>query len=310
MHLSRPGLFQRSVAIAAMATFSGVFPMSPLPAKSESVLQLKPSSNWHMHYADDSCRIMRTFGEGRQKVAFYLERFEPGDNFSMLVAGRPFRSISKREYAFVRFGEGQVTTRLNFTNGSLPDFESAMIFGGTWFGAQPTDGDKISKPKTQKDVFSQIFAPDAESAIEWISVKRPNQKAVVLETGSMGRPMVAMRQCTDRLLTRWGVDIEKHRDLASRVKPANNPGRWVRASEYPSDLLSKGQQGIVHFRLSVDSHGSPTECHIQKSTRPEGFDKAVCDALMRRARFEPAKTRDGESIASYWRSAARFEISR
>ena len=293
-----------------MATFSGVLPMSPLAAKDETALRLKPSSNWHMHYADDSCRIMRTFGEGKQKVAFYLERFEPGDRFSMLAAGRPFRSISKREYAFIRFGESQVTTRLNFTTASLPDFEPAMIFAVTWFGAQPTDDDKISEPQAQKDVFSQTFAPEAEGAIKWVSVKRPNQKAVVLETGSMGGPMAAMRKCTDQLLTGWGIDIEKHRDLASRVKPANNPGRWARSGDYPSHLLSKGQQGMVHFRLSVDSHGNPTECHIQKSTRPEGFDKAVCDALMRRARFEPAKTKEGESIASYWRSTARFVIPR
>ncbi len=291
--------------IAAFGLFVG-----GAQAQDDDALRLKPSSKWVMHHADDSCRLMRIFGEGKNKVAFYIERYEPGDYFVMLAAGRPFKSVSRSEHAFVRFGETHQETRLNFAPGSLADYEPAMIFQSTWFDARSVDGKPARKPGDRRDIFSQTYAPEAETAIDWISIRRPRKEAVVLETGSMGSPMEAMRHCTDQLLTGWGIDLEKHRNLAQAVKPTGSPGDWVRASDYPSQLLRAGQQGIVRFRLSVGADGVPTDCHIQQSTRPEGFDRAVCAALMRKARFEPARTKSSEAIASYWRSTVRFAIRR
>jgi hypothetical protein len=37
----------------------------PLSAKAPPTpLTLEPSSPWNMHYADDSCRLLRSFGKG------------------------------------------------------------------------------------------------------------------------------------------------------------------------------------------------------------------------------------------------------
>ena len=279
-------------------------------AKEQEPLRLAPSSKWNLHAADDSCRLLRSFGEGKDKVAFFLERFEPGHSFSMLVAGRPFRSISSRDYANVRFGDAQQPVEVKFMPGSLTDYDPALIFRSTWFGAQQVeDGENEADDDGMPDsAMIKRFQPEEEAAIEYISVNRAGMKEVVLETGSMGAPMAAMRLCTDNLLKTWGIDIDKHRSLASEPKPLSPPQSWLKSSDYPSGLLRKGVQGIVNFRLSVDPTGTPTACHIQQSTRPVEFDKTVCDLLMRRARFEPAVTKNGEAIASYWRNTVVFTV--
>ena len=294
-------------SIAAAGLFGSSVPIS---AKGPVPLRLAPSSKWNLHVADDSCRLLRTFGEGKNKVAFYLERFEPGQSFSMLVAGSPFRSISSRNYADVRFGDAQQPVEVKFMPGSLADYDPALIFRSTRFGAGQSEENEseTSEDSNSGRATTKRFRPEQEAAIDYISVNRAGMKEVVLETGSMGAPMAAMRQCTDNLLTTWGIDIDKHRSLASRPKPLTPPQSWLKSSDYPKGLVRQGVQGIVNFRLSVDPTGTPTACHIQQSTRPVEFDKTVCDLLMRRARFEPAVTKNGEAIASYWRNTVVFTV--
>lgn len=73
-------------------------------------------------------------------------------------------------------------------------------------------------------------------------------------------------------------------------------------------MLRQGKRAIVHFRLNVDAAGQPTACHIQQSTRPKAFDDAVCKAIMRNARFDPALDAEGQPVASYWLNSVVFHI--
>jgi hypothetical protein len=73
-------------------------------------------------------------------------------------------------------------------------------------------------------------------------------------------------------------------------------------------MLSAGQPAIVEFRLSVSADGVPTSCHIQLTTRPKEFDAAVCDSLMRRARFTPALDAEGKPLISYYLNTVKFAL--
>ncbi|MGB7373453.1 energy transducer TonB [Pontixanthobacter sp.] len=297
------------VAGACILAGSGLS-VSVAAVENKEFLRIEPSSNWNLNYADDSCRIARKFGEGDQKVVLYIEKYEPGDVFTMVAAGAPLKT--RRDYAFVQFGANEAEQKYTVTLGNLGEIEPALIFTSVQFAATLPEQEAASASRNavENDVFGQTLSAGRETAIEWVRIGVPRRKPVYLATGSLGKPMEAMRTCTGDLLTRWGVDLEKHRNLANMPKPRSNPERWLTSADYPSDLLRKGSQGIVNFRLSVDATGNPTQCHIQQSTRPEGFDSAVCRALMKRARFEPAMTAEGEAIASFWRSTVRFQVGR
>ena len=66
-------------------------------------LVLQPSGGWQLKYADDSCRLARLFGEGENKTLLVLERYEPGDEFMLVVAGASLGK-SKSEKVRYRFG--------------------------------------------------------------------------------------------------------------------------------------------------------------------------------------------------------------
>jgi TonB family protein len=124
----------------------------------------------------------------------------------------------------------------------------------------------------------------------------------------MDKPMAALRKCTDELVEHWGLDAEAQRHLTRKAAPASDPGTWISSEEYPSNLLARGVQGLVQFRMIVNAEGHPTSCTIQQSTRPVEFDETVCRVLMRRARFDPALDAQGKPITSYWRSTVHFMI--
>ena len=111
-------------------------------------------------------------------------------------------------------------------------------------------------------------------------------------------------------MTHWGIDVATQSSLRHGPLPTGNPGTWISDNNYPRDLVQNGSQGIVQFRLIVDPTGAPTSCHIQKSTRPVGFDDVVCAAMIRNARFEPAIDAQGKPVTSYFRSSVRFQIPR
>lgn len=304
------------VAICAMAS-------SVVSANDEEEpLVLEPASSWHMEYADDSCRLLRMFGEDEDETVFFIERYEPGDTFFMLVAGEAVRNrpavigltrqARRHEVDPVfRFGPHGYEYDGPSQDGTFGESPAAMVSTMQLVAPiRPAGEDEEERfdpteEALDTDIFGQEISAAQEAAISWLEIRGAGQP-VRIALGSMGAPMAAMRKGTDELLTHWGIDLEAHRGLTRAVAPKSDPGNWVRTSDYPTDLMYRGAQGLVQFRLSVDADGAPTQCHIQKSTRPEGFDNAVCDALMRRASFEPALDANGQPIASYWRNTVRF----
>lgn len=311
-----PAAFRISASVVAAVTLACSHNIA-FAKDDEAPLVLEPSSHWNLDYADDSCRLARIFGEGDDKVAFYIERYEPGDRFFLMVAGEPLNG-STRANAKFSFGpngkEREGTGEMGAFGAYAPAlFESNMALmplsddNEDYNALKSFDAEEIA---ADTDVLGQELSSAQEASIEWLDIQRRSKRAVRLALGSMGEPMNAMRTCSQQLLTDWGIDVDAHKGLTRRVTPTRNPGRWMSPSDYPTGLLRKGMQGLVQVRISVGTDGKPTQCHIQKSTRPQGFDDAVCDALMRKARFDPALDKDGKPLASYWRTSVRFDIPR
>lgn len=286
--------------------------LSPAWAQADGAAfaPLEPSSHWHLDYGDDSCRLSRTFGEGESKMAFYIERYEPGDAFFMVVAGKPLGRREHRSTDFA-FGPGGATREDEQTNGDLGDFGPAvMVNSATLLPLADVRSDAGRKydpaAAAYTDVFGQRLTPAQEAGITWLAIDPRGGKEVRLMLGPMDKPLAEMRKCTDELLTHWGLDLGELRGMTRAPAPLSNPGRWLVPGDYPSNALFRGQEGLVQFRLIVGIDGKPESCHIQRSTRPAEFDRAVCRGLMKRAKFDPALGADGKPIKSYWRNTVRF----
>lgn len=302
-------MYSRPKSIVAAV---GLIAMQPLAAAPPAPT-LAPSSSWNMHYADDSCRLTRTFGKDAELVAVMFDRFEPGDSFMITVAGSPLAKHNS-DRTLLRFGPGDNGSTRDFTLGSLAQLDPALFSAGTKLVVTPEEERRAGNWRESANAALKLaamnytIAPATEASITWLEVVT-GKRTTRLDLGPMDKPMEAMRRCTEELMTHWGIDVAAHRDLTRPAMPATNPGTWLTPSDYPRDLLAEGKQGMVQVRLSVGPDGRPTQCHIQQSTRPVGFEEAVCKGLMRKSRFEPALGAQGQPIASYWRTAVKFDAS-
>ncbi len=285
--------------------------MSPPVAAQKQPLILKPSSKWIASYEDDSCRLLRQFGAEDETVTMIFNSFGPGDYFRLVLAGKPLRVRHSSRPATLKFGPSEFEQEAEFLIGNLGK-KPALLFSGAMRIAGETEAEKLARANSRPEDNYSIakISKERKAAVTYLSIGRPLRKPVMLELGSMGKPFAALSTCVDELLTHWGIDVEKHKTLSQPVHIIGDPGRWIRSKDYPLDMIREGQPALVQFRLSVDHTGKTTACHIQQTTRPKEFDDAVCRALMKRSAFKPALDAEGQPIASYWRSAVRFQIPR
>lgn len=285
-------------------------PNTAIAAKPEP-LTLKPSSAWHVDYAEDRCRLGRQFGVGEQQTLLFMDRYGPEEYFRLTVSGKLIEASSAAPKAKIQFGPSEAEQELEFLLGNLGN-KPAFVFVNRARVAPPSASelDAINRQPEQAWAAVQPISDDRKKAIKFFRVGKPLGTEVILETGSMRAPLAALDSCIDNLLTTWGIDVAKHKTLMRPVKSLSPPEKWVVSSDYPMKMLMKGQPAIVEFRLNVSPDGTPVSCHIQSTTRPKEFDEAVCGSLMKRARFAPALDAEAKPMASYYRNTVRFAIPR
>lgn len=287
--------------------------LAPLgSAAAREPMRLKPSSKWNVHYAADSCRMARAFGEGEQKIVLMVDRYQPGDALRISFVGKPTYTRMNEGKVLLRFGPVEPEQEVEFYPGTLNDKTPTLILRGH-IRVAPFPPDVIAAYEAMSEEQRYSFdwpevTSEQEAAATWIEVKRAIRQPFVLETGSLGAPLAALEKCTDELLDHWGIDVAKHAMLSRKIRPRSNPGEWMKSRDYPLPMLLSGKRALVHFRLNVDAAGKPTACHIQESTRPKAFDDAVCKAIMRNAEFDPALDAGGQPIASYWSQTVNFHM--
>jgi hypothetical protein len=282
---------------------------SPAIAAAPAPLVLKPTSSWQVNYAEERCRLGRQFGDGKQTVLLFMDRFSPSEYFRLTIAGKRIQTSVQKGEANIQFGPSEQEQKIAFLAGNLGK-EPALIFSSSARVAPPSGSELLAMKDREnaERVVIQPISEDRQKAIRYLRIGKPLQTPLMLETGSMRGPLAALDTCIDNLLSSWGVDVEKHKTLSQRATPLEPPGKWIVSSDYPIAMLAAGQPALVNFRLNVGPDGIPTACHIQATTRPKFFDDAVCKSVMRRARFSPALDAQGQPLVSYYQNNVYFRL--
>lgn len=282
-----------------------------MPARAQDVVHLKPSTPWVVDYADDSCRLARTFGTGAEKVTLFLDQFQPDAGFYMTVGGEP-----------VRTRRGLLNVKLRFRFGPTETEQEASADTGTLGGAPALLVNMSQRlgPLSNAEKAAQEAATKSGDRYEVPDVSRERQAAVkflqiigtpeelVLETGAMDKALGVLSECAWDTVADWGLDVEQQKTLKRGPVARGGSQTWFSGDDYPPRMVRGNYQGTVYYRLIVDETGKPTSCHVQRSTRPKDFDEAVCRIVMRRGRFEPAKDANGKPVPSFWSQAITFRM--
>lgn len=290
---------------------SSAWPVAPTYARD--VLRLQPSTRWVLEYADESCRLARNFGEGKDRVTLMLDQFQPGDGFRMRLAGTPLgvNRTGRVDDARLRFGPNEDEIEITAETGKTAGGEPVLLVNGTHRLAPLTKEEKAAAKEATREgrrFDPAPIGPAREATATWLQLGKAARRDLLLETGPLDQPLAALRKCSWDTVKHWGLNVEQQKTLTRRAHWKRSPATWFNASDYPASMIRDGYEGIVNFRLLVDAVGKPTSCKIQISTHPKAFDDAVCAAVMKRAEFEPALDAQGRPVPSYWVATVNFRL--
>lgn len=95
---------------------------------------------------------------------------------------------------------------------------------------------------------------------------------------------------------------------AKSARPKGKTGNWVSTNDYPTRELREGREGTTRYRLAINAEGQVTNCSVVASSGSAGLDRAACDNLQRRARFEPASDESGARSAGSYTGTVTWRI--
>lgn len=267
-------------------------------AKDEPPISLAKTTKWEMNYDADSCHLLAKFGQGEDTLLLRMTRYEPGDALTLMLYGKMFDD--KRVWVPVKIGFGNRPMRQSQGGAGTTASKQPFII----LMNERVDGTRGINSESDLAPISEALETKTSS----ITISMPGQRSYRLETGSLGAPFQAMRDCTDSLVVSWGYDPKSNARLNKRPTPIGNPASWMTTRDYPPAALRAAQSGIVQFRLDVDAAGKIAGCSVLSHFKPDAFSDITCGLLAKRAHFKPAIDEAGQPIKSYYINQIRFVV--
>lgn len=84
--------------------------------------------------------------------------------------------------------------------------------------------------------------------------------------------------------------------------------RVFSTNDYPMEAIRHEEQGTVAFRLSISRRGTVTDCIVTSSSGSDALDRATCDIIEDRARYEPARDAEGRRTTAEDTGRIRWEL--
>lgn len=264
--------------------------LAPEMAQAAEVRLVAPSSKWQVDYAPTECRLIRTFGEGKDLTILQISRYGLVDSLEMLLAGPHIPATDQNVPVLVATS----------TVAEVPGIQAQGF---------ATTGKIPATLRFRPDVdLPKAFRSDVAAGKPTVmQVRFQHGYNVQFDMGSMKGAMAALDQCSDDLIKTWGLDPAAQRQVKHGPIPIGKMADWFRPGDYPSGAANMGLGGIVIIRLLVRADGGVQNCAVTKSGGDKVFQDATCQAVTKRASFEPAIGADGKPIASVWIQRIRWE---
>ncbi|HEV2596421.1 MAG TPA: energy transducer TonB [Sphingomicrobium sp.] len=293
---------------------------APSLVAASQPLQLQPSSKWVLDYAENSCRLVRLFGEGDNQTTLALESEAPGE-MDMLVFGRPLSTFEEQVPA--RFVPVQAKPVMGRPARATDKGEPAVLFMRVDFAsekfiaaAQKEADDRKAHPGERPpplnlaaEAMMKADRQDFASKVRGLEVDARPGRPVILETGSLAEPLAMFDKCSRDSLRDWGVDPALEDKIVRPVWAPEPPWKWFSSNDYPRDMAVRREESVVKARLLVDATGRVTKCTSLSHFKEAEFNQIVCKSFMRRGHFEPAELADGTKVPSYYVSRVVFRMA-
>nr|WP_166179480.1 hypothetical protein [Altererythrobacter segetis] len=290
-----------------LVSAAGIVMLASLTAGSAAVKDappLEPSGPWAIDYGEQSCRLIRDFSDGTERITLAFERFAPGPQIRLGVAGlkllHPDTTIAR-----IRYGAQAQSQTSDVYESWLADGRDSFLLWSAPLLVEPLP--KFSD-KAGRNPFRPSDDPElaVAAAIDRLQFIEGVSGDPVIELGPMEEPIRALQACTADLMKHWNIDPQRLRTMSRQATPAKSPSLWLTADDLRGSQLRQYKPAQLNLRLIVDEHGKVAACYTDLDV-PDEFGQATCAAIVRRARFEPALDADGKPMRTIWVSSVRYQ---
>lgn len=290
----------------ALSVFGGLTAAAlPVHAKTKETT-LPKASNWLLDAADKSCLLARKFGTDDKPVLLGMRTYGPGYHFEITLSGAPARILQTAHKFTIAYGGGEPLPVRSYQMGKNDDYGAAVIFSNTLSMTAPPQ--EKTELEEEDDIRPVAIDPAVEAQIDTISIATNGQR-FILKTGPMAKALATVRQCTDGLVTRWGLDPVAQSKLSRRVRLGDFS--WIEHVQriYPAELMLKRKEARVNMQIVVDKTGAATRCDTAQAFANTDFKVRACGIVLKEARFQPALDESGQPIDSYYTTTILYKIS-
>lgn len=255
----------------------------PSTATAKEAAPLTASSKWQADYGKTECRLLRTFGEGADRVTLQLSQISPEPIVSVSLSAPRIPATDTR-----RPGKALVA-------------DQRVDITAQGFAAR-SDTPAILEIQPSRELWAALIREAKSGKPTQLSIEFLRDWNVHLNVGLVQVPLSALNRCVDDLVRSWGLDPDEQRARRTGPIPATSMGMWVKPDEFPREQNRKGVGGTVIVRLGVDAQGGITDCAVARSGGDDVFQDLTCRHVKERGRFKPAIGADGKPIASFFTS--------
>jgi TonB family protein len=163
------------------------------------------------------------------------------------------------------------------------------------FSATPINGGYIAN-----------FGEGFEGELRGGSMLTVRRDAVVLDQIPLtGSPvaLATLQSCVD--------DVKGSSNTGKALRPPrpkNSASSWITVEDYPGQALRDQREGVVAFRLLVDTEGRVKLCTVTQSSGSTDLDVATCDNITKRARFTPGQDDAGKALEGEYSSRVSWKL--
>ena len=287
-----------------LALVAPVTALASVPAAAEPVV-LKPSSQWNVDFATDSCRLVRLFGEGENRHFLAFQQYSPGKGFGLTVAGPGFKRFRSLGKTMLNFHDAQAPRETLPFTGTIGEFGPGVIYANIGIEEEPLK-DEADRDQDLRPGVTMLDLAQGKQA-QFVALRQGKQE-VRLETGPLDKAFAVINQCTLDLVRDWGLDPDRHVTAQTRPRWTNQDVVVRRIQqEYPAEAARIGEQGIVRMRVIVSAEGTVESCTILKTTQTEELESPACRS-MKHARFDPALDAAGVPFRSYFVTSLTYKL--
>ena len=263
-----------AAGMAALAIQS-VVPRQPVP--------LEPSGPWTAEVSEGLCLVGRTYGPNQQQPTLGFRQAPNAEDFEIGIWLNDASEKGKNGTAQLRLDQRD-PVEAEYSSGPVAIKGLHLI----WIATKRPQLDALPAAKVMK-VTTDIFHAD-------------------FKLRNVSGALKALQDCERDLLVNWGMDPAI---LASiETPPRGNLVSFFSTGDYPIDAIRMRKQGTAAVRFWVAADGKVTDCRTVASSGNPLLDARSCQVITRRAKLEPARTKDGAPVASISFARIRWLLPR